>query len=384
MPRKCPCGTRASFNVRGKIIGVCCSKCKTSEMINVMSKRCSCGSQPCFNMPGEKNGMCCFKCKIPGMIDVLSKKCSCGTRPSYNVPSKTIGVCCMKCKTDDMIIVMNKKCPCGKQPVFNVPGETIGVCCKDCKTSEMVDVKTKRCSCGSLSMIFNVPGKTVGILCGKCKTSGMIDVVNKRCSCGTRPVYNVPGETNGICCVKCKTGDMIDVVSKICPGYDYECPTRTYVSRGHDYCMSCDPNDARRKLYKRFEEAFFDYVKDKLDVHKREFRVSFDPSETAKKYARLDGIIFGDGIVVCLEVDENGHQDYNCDEHRMHLVTAELLQKYPYNKVSWVRVNPTVDAKNQWSKPSKKLREKRFEEVVTVVNDMLTTHETRVVYIGFD
>jgi hypothetical protein len=137
-------------------------------------------------------------------------------------------------------------------------------------------------------------------------------------------------------------------------------------------------------MFKRFEEEFFAYVKDKIDVHKREFRVTFDQNETAKKFARLDGIVFGDGVIVCLEVDENGHGEYECDEHRMHLVTAELLQKYPGNMVSWVRVNPTTVEKTQTSKKSQKIREKRFEEVVLIVQDILKTHDTRVSYIGFD
>jgi hypothetical protein len=147
--------------------------------------------------------------------------------------------------------------------------------------------------------------------------------------------------------------------------------------------MSCDPNEARRKRYKQHEEAFFDYVKDKLDVNKREFRVTFDPRETSKNFARLDGIIFGDDIIVCLEVDEDGHENYECDEHRMHLVTAELLQKYPDRVVSWVRVNPTIDAKSQWSKKSKAIREKRFEDVVNKVHDILHNKIAGIKYIGF-
>jgi hypothetical protein len=148
--------------------------------------------------------------------------------------------------------------------------------------------------------------------------------------------------------------------------------------------MSCDPNEARRKRYKQHEETFFEYVKDKIDVHRREFHVKFDPDYTSKPFARLDGIVFGDDIIICLEVDENGHESYVCDEHRMHLVTAELLQKYPDRVVSWVRVNPTTDEKSQWSKKSKAIREKRFEDVVQCVNDILKSRETRVVYIGFD
>lgn len=86
---------------------------------------------------------------------------------------------------------------------------------------------------------------------------------------------------------------------------------------------------------------------------------------------------------LCIEVDEDGHRDYECDDNRMHLVTAELLQQYHDRVISWVRVNPTVDAKSQWSKASKKKREKRFEDVVMTVKDILENRDTRVVYIGF-
>jgi hypothetical protein len=345
---KCPCGTYASFNVPGETKRICCKICKTVDMINIMSDRCKCGKQPKFNVPGETKGVCCSKCKTDDMIDVKNNKCPCGKRPSFNVPEENKGICCVKCKSDDMIDVKSKRCPCGKQSYFNVPGETKGVCCKDCKTDNM------------------------------------INVVSKKCLCGKQPLYNVPGETFGVCCSKCKTDEMIDVKNKVCPGYKEPCPVRTHLANGHEYCMSCDPNDARRKLYKRYEEEFFAYVKDKLDVHQREFRVTFDQNETSKKYARLDGIVFGDGVIVCIEVDENGHQGYECDEHRMHLVTAELLQKYPEHAVSWVRANPTICAKNEWSKTSVKKREKRFEDVVSVVKNMLETRDTRVVYIGFE
>jgi hypothetical protein len=316
------------------------------------------------------------------MVDVKSKMCSCGKRPTFNVPGKKKPICCAKCKTENMIDVVNKRCPCGNQTNFNILGENTGVCCSKCKTDDMIDITHKKCSCGKHPS-FNVPDKTFGVCCAKCKTNDMINVVGKRCLCGKIPSFNVPGQTAGVCCMECKTPDMVDVVHNICPGYDKPCPVRTRLVYGHDYCMSCDPNNDRRKRYKQHEEAFFDYVKDKLDVHKREFVVTFDPDETSKKFARLDGIVFGDGIIVCLEVDEKGHRDYDCDEHRMHLATAELLQKYPDYTVSWIRVNPTVDVKNDWSKKSKAIREKRFEEVVTIVNDVLQTHDTMVKYIGF-
>lgn len=314
-----------------------------------------------------------------------TKKCPCGKNPVFNFPGQTKRICCKICKSNDMINVVSKKyrkyCSCGKRSVFNVPGETKGICCKDCKTDGMVNVVDKKCPCGKRPK-FNVHGESKGVCCAKCKTDEMIDVVSPRCLCGKRPYYNVPGETRGVCCAKCKTDDMVDVMNKICPGYIIECPVRTRVGDGRDYCLSCDPDDARRNLYKCLEGAFFDYVKDKLDVKQREFRVTFDQNETAKKFARLDGIVIDDDVIVCLEIDENGHHNYECDEHRMHLVTAELLKSYPEHVVSWVRVNPTVGAKSQWSKTSKKIREKLFEDAVNSVKDILKMRDTCVKYIG--
>jgi hypothetical protein len=55
----------------------------------------------------------------------------------------------------------------------------------------------------------------------------------------------------------------------------------------------------------------------------------------------------------------------------------------PYKKCSCVRVNPTTDEKTQTSKKSRKIREKRFEEVVNTTRDILKMRDTRVVYIGF-
>ena len=305
----------------------------------------------------------------------MPRKCPCGKTPSYNVPGQKKRICCSNCKTDEMInVVMTKKCPCGKTPCFNFPEETGRICCKVCKKDGMIDVVHKKCQCEK-QPYFNLLGQTQGVCCKVCKTDEMVDVRSKKCPCGNHVVYNVPGQSSGVCCKICKTDGMIDVVSKVCPGYNTECPVRTYIDNVHEYCMSCDPNDARRKLYKRHEEAFFDYVKGKIDVHKREYRVNFDQNETSKKFARVDGIVIGDGIIVCIEVDENGHQDYECDEHRMHLVNGELLQLYPDHNIAWVRVNPSVK--------SKKTRDKRFDDVIKSVNDILETKKTELVYIGF-
>ena len=346
-------------------------------------KHPECKKQAVYNVLGLKKRWCKTH-KTSEMVNVAHKKCPCGSRPSFNLPGETVGICCKVCKTPDMINVAHKKCPCGTIPCFNLPGETVGICCKVCKTPDMIDVRNDRCSCGTVP-IFNLPWETVGICCSECKTSEMINVKHKLCPCGTRPVFNLSGESVGICCKECKTTEMIDVVHERCPGYNGEkCPGDYLLASGCEYCLSCDPDDSRRDKFKKYENAFFRHVKGKIDIHRREFKVDYDPLETTKKFARLDGIVFGDGVIVCLEVDENGHETYACDESRTNMVTAELLKQYPHADVCWIRVNPTTKHKNPLGIAAKQVRAERFDAVIKAVNNVLKNKTTNVVYIGFD
>ena len=382
--KRCPCGKRPSYNLPGETKGICCKMCKTLEMIDIVNKRCLCGKRSSYNVLGETKGICCKMCKTSEMIDVISKKCPCGKQPTFNLPGEFAGVCCKVCKTPEMINVVSKKCQCGKRPSFNLPEETVGICCKDCKTPDMVDVINKKCPCGKIPSL-NLPGETVGICCKDCKTSEMVNVIDKKCVCGRLPSFNLPGEIIGVCCKECKTLEMINVVSKICPGYNGEkCPSGYRLVQGCQYCLLCDPDDSRRETRKKYENAFFKYIMGKIDVKRREYIVKYDQKETSKKWARLDGIVFGNGIIVCLEVDENGHESYECEESRTHMVTAELLQQYPHTDVCWVRVNPTTGHKNPWGITAKRIRAERFDAAIHAVNDVLKNKTTGIKYIGFE
>ena len=377
------CKKQASYNVVG-LKARWCKTHKTSEMIDVVSKTCACGKQPIFNFPGETKRICCVECKKPGMINAASKRCPCGKQPSFNFSGETKRICCVECKKPGMINVVDRKCPCGTIPIFNLPGETIGICCKECKKSGMINVVNKLCPCGTQPS-FNFPGETKRFCCVECKKPGMINVVSKRCVCGSRPSFNLPGETIGICCKDCKSDEMVNVKDKRCPGYNgVKCPVGYFIETGCEYCLSCDPDDSRRDKFKKYENAFFRHVKGKIDINRREFVVRYDPLESSKKFARLDGIVFGDGIIVCLEVDENGHEIYECDESRMHMVSAELLKQYPHTDVCWVRVNPTTKHKNPWGVAAKRVRAERFDAVIKAVNDVLKNKTTDIIYIGFD
>jgi len=247
--------------------------------------------------------------------------------------------------------------------------------CATHKEDGMVNVKHKRCEKCNKHPTYGYPGEPARF-CTAHKEGDMIDVKSKKCKkCNKQPVYGYLGGPAKFC-IAHKEDDMVNMVCKICPGYNGECPVRTFLFWGNKYCLSCDPDDGRRKRFRCLENAFFDYITGKIDIHKREFRVNFDQNITSKKFARVDGIVIGDGIIVCIEVDEGGHKDYECDEHRMHLVNGELLQLYPNHNVAWVRVNPTAR--------STKTRNKRFDDVIKSVNCILETKKTEVVYIGFN
>jgi len=146
----CRCGKSIpTYNNEGESTAVCCSSCKTPEMVNVVSKKCRCGkSQPTFNNEGESTAVCCSSCKTPEMVNVKHAKCRCGkSQPIYNNEGETRALCCSSCKTPEMVDVKNKKCRCGKShPNYNNEGETRALCCSLCKTPEMVNVVSKRCT----------------------------------------------------------------------------------------------------------------------------------------------------------------------------------------------------------------------------------------------
>lgn len=296
--------------------------------------------QPRFNVPGGKP-LYCHKCIPAGvvMVNVVDRKCEkCSKRPSYGYPGGPSRVCADH-KEGDMIDIKHKRCEkCNKHPTYGYPGGPPRFCTTH-KEDDMTDVKSKKCE-----------------------------------KCNKQPIYGYDGEPVRFCNAH-KESDMV-CLGKICPGYNDKCPVRTYVAPYKKYCLSCDPDEGRRKRFKRLENAFFDYITGKIVIHKREFRVNFDQNDTSKKFARVDGIVIGDGIIVCIEVDEDGHKDYECDEHRMHLVNGELLQLYPDHDIAWVRVNPTAK--------TTKTRNKRFDDVIKSVNCILETKKTEVVYIGFN
>ena len=299
-----------------------------------------------------------------------------GQKPRY------CGPCCVG---KNMINVKNPKCPCGKIPSYGFP-DGPRVCCKECKKPGMIDVVHNKCPCGK-QMNFGVPdGKAE--CCSECKKPGMVNVVNKKCPCGKHPHFGFPGEPR-VCCFECKKPGMIDVVNKMCPGYDgVPCPVATYIHNSREYCLACDPDDSRRTTRLKDERAFFDFLAENdVSVTQRSYRIDYQCIDTAKKYSEIDGVIITADVVVCLELDEDAHENYDpvCEEARMNDASAELKIAFPDRPIAWIRVNPHIkkDGRRDVSRAAKKVRDERHRKALILIRDVLENPRDCIEYVGY-
>ncbi|APC25563.1 hypothetical protein BST79_gp050 [Only Syngen Nebraska virus 5] len=381
---KCACGKYPTYGLLGNTERIWCSKCKPDGAVDVKNKKCPCGKRPSYGLPGEPAKWCkdCPE-KPKDAINVKHKKCPCGKIPSYGLPGEP-AKWCKDCKLKDAVNVVNKRCPCGKsQPVFGLPGEK-ATWCKDCKPQDAVDVVNKRCPCGKSQPVFGLPGEKA-TWCKDCKQVYAVNVTHKKCPCENRAIYGLYGDTRPTWCGKCKPDEAIDIIHKICPGYDgISCPVRTFLMNGKAYCLSCDPDESRRLPRKKDEHAFFMFLDNhNIEVTQREYRIDYRCVETAKSHAFIDGIIITPDIVVCLEVDEDAHKSYTCDEARTNFASHELLLAFPNHHIAWVRVNPTVGNFKRDDK-ALKIRDERYFEALLSIRNILERPRTEIIYIGYD
>ncbi|AGE50279.1 hypothetical protein ATCVCanal1_691L [Acanthocystis turfacea Chlorella virus Canal-1] len=344
--------------------------------------RCICGKRASFGFNGEK-ATYCAGCKKDGMQDVVHKRCPSGKQVSFGFPGGK-ALCCKECKEDGMERMTYKKCPCGKNPYFGFPGGK-ALCCRVCKEVGMEDVKSKKCPCGKQPHFGYKTGKP--ICCVNCKDVGMEDLVFKRCVCGKHPYFGYNGE-KPTCCANCKKPDMEDIVHRRCEGFNGSpCPTKYLIVNGREYCIACDPDDSRRLDKKRDEAAFFNFLNKHITITQQSYPVHFRCIDTNKMRAEIDGIIITKDTVVCLELDEDAHEYYDevCEEARMHNVSAELKIAYPDHSVAWVRVNPHTKKNGKRDKSSRalKIRDKRHQEALGIIEDILQNPRDCIEYIGY-
>ena len=104
------CQKHASFGLNRYDL----QRCPThaTEGMKRCSRLCKCGeARPTYNLPDEKTAICCSNCKSPDMVNVVSKRCKCDEAiPIYNLPGEKTAICCSNCKTADMVNVVSKRC----------------------------------------------------------------------------------------------------------------------------------------------------------------------------------------------------------------------------------------------------------------------------------
>lgn len=159
---------------------------------------------------------------------------------------------------------------------------------------------------------------------------------------------------------------------------------RTHLVHGKQYCLSCDPDESRRLSRKKDEHAFFVYLeKHDVQVTQREYRIDYRCVDTSKSHAFIDGVIITPEIVVCLEVDEDAHRNYACDEARTNYASTELLLAFPEHHIAWIRVNPTIGNFDRSDK-ALHIRDERYSEAISSIHDLLQNPRNDIMYIGYD
>jgi len=231
------------------------------------------------------------------------KKCSCGKkRPTYGLETDKRPTRCSECKKDTMVDINNKRCSCGKKrPIYGFKEDKRPTCCRECKKDDMYNIHDKKCSCGS----------------------------------GSQPTYGLEGDKKPTCCWECKSDDMEDIRNKRCKA-DH-CNTRACNRRYRGYCSRCFfytfPDEKMTRNYKTKENTIVDHIKQKFPnydwVHDR--RV-VDGCSSKRPDLYCD---FGSHIVV-IEVDEDAHRGYSCEEKRM----FTIINDFGVRSTIFIRINP--------------------------------------------
>jgi len=274
-----------------------------------MPSRClqdTCTTQPHFNYQCQTKPLYCAKHKIDGMINIVHKLClhdGCATQPKYNYQGQTKRLYCAKHKIDGMINVSHNPCfyeGCTTQPTFNYEG------------------RTKR------------------LYCVKHKLDGMINVGQQPCfyeGCSTRPIFNYDGQPKALYCSKHRLDGMIDVCHKTC--VSEFCDIQIQPHKTH--CFRCSvhlfPDEPNAKHYKTKERLVVDFVKNKFpDITWTCDKTIADGCSRRRPDLFAD---FGEHVLV-VEIDEDQHTDYSCENKRL----MQLFQDAGSRKLSIIRFNP--------------------------------------------
>jgi uncharacterized protein YajQ (UPF0234 family) len=278
--------------------------------------------------------------KYSKFINKKSRICiynNCNKQASFNYINNKLRLYCKNHKLNDMVDIKNKRCiKCNiKQALYNYKHEKITLYCNNCKLPDMVDVKNKRCiDCNIKRSCFNYKDKKYALYCNDCKFSDMIDIVSKKCiKCNIkRPCFNYKGELKRLYCNNCKLPDMINIKDKKCKLCDLIQSSKKY----NYLCSGCyyytNPNSVLTRNHKTKENQIIS------DLNK-EFNNIIIQDKTILNGCskrRPDGLIQLNDYNIIIEIDENQHSYYSCENKRL----MEIFKDLGNSPLTIIRFNP--------------------------------------------
>ena len=228
---------------------------------------------------------------------------------------------------------------CEKTASFNEEGERRGLYCKLHATPDMVDVVNPTCKHPECKRqpTFNYEGESKGLYCKEHAEPGMVDVKNPRCkhpSCNKQPSYNKEGERKGLFCSKHAEPGMVNVVSRRCK--TPFCETRAN-KKYKGYCLRCYihtfPNEPVTRNYKTKEKAVADRITEKFSNMTWTLDKTVEGGCSRK---RPDLLCDMGPYILIIEIDEDKHVNYNCENKRM----MELFRDVGNRPIVFIRFNP--------------------------------------------
>lgn len=181
---------------------------------------------------------------------------------------------------------------------------------------------------------YNVLGES-SKYCRHHKLPGMINLDRKPCreeGCHKRPKYEFAGSKVGHYCTIHKKDGMINVEQYVCQTLLCGIGVR----RANMYCERCSLHmnpEKKHRNYKTKELTVVDFVKDEFPdlTIITDKRIS-DGCSSRRPDVFID---LGEQIII-VEVDENKHTNYSCENKRI----MELSQDVNHRSIVFIRFNP--------------------------------------------
>jgi len=285
------CSKSATFNLRGKTIGLYCGQHKKDKMFNTTLSLClDCDNYARYGTE-DKKPIHCKDHSTENEYQVTRPICvheNCKMGASFSISGRPTH--CGVHKTEQMYNTNCKSCAhpsCKELPLYNDDYGMTPLFCVSHKTHAMVMVHGKRCASPGCfgTPSYNYDG-LLKLFCTEHKEDGMTNVTGTRCAhedCTSHPSFNYVGMTAKFCEVH-KLEKMENVHSKKCHQdncneralCNYEGLPRLYCHRHkHPYmtdvnakqCIDPDCSEPARYNYPEERNSKYCYVHKLVGMH---------------------------------------------------------------------------------------------------------------------